>query len=111
MDEKFWLERWQQNDIGFHKEDPHHFLLKFYDRLHVGAGDTLFVPLCGKSPDLVWLNRRSLDVVGVELSRLAVDAFLEENQLIGEWSAAAGLLCWLGKNYKIFCGDFFQRKT
>lgn len=108
MEEKFWLERWEQNDIGFHKEEPHHYLLRFFDRLQVKPGDTIFIPLCGKSPDLVWLNSRDLEVVGVELSRLALDAFIEENKLVGSWSTAAGMPCWLGKRYKLYCGDFFQ---
>jgi thiopurine S-methyltransferase len=107
MDEKFWLERWEENDIGFHKEEPHHFLLRFLERLKVSAGDSFFVPLCGKSPDLVWLQGKGLEVVGVELSRLAVDAFIKENSLVGSWTTAAGMPCWMGQRYKLFCGDFF----
>lgn len=108
MEEKFWLERWEKNEIGFHKEEPHHDLLRFFDRLQVATKDTFFVPLCGKSPDLVWLNGRGLDVVGVELSRLAVDAFIEENRLNGNWSIAAEMPCWLGQGYTLFCGNFFK---
>lgn len=108
MKEKFWLERWEQNDIGFHKEEPHHFLLRFFDALSVNAGDSFFVPLCGKSPDLVWLQGKGLAVVGVELSRLAVESFVDENQLVGDWSTAADMPCWMGQRYKLFCGDFFR---
>ena len=107
MDEQFWHKRWEQNDIGFHKDEPHHYLLRFIDRLEADSGDIFLVPLCGKSPDLVWLNCYGLDVVGVELSRLAVDAFVEENRLPGGWTTAAGMSCWLGERYKLFCGDFF----
>ncbi|NIQ11249.1 MAG: thiopurine S-methyltransferase, partial [Gammaproteobacteria bacterium] len=69
MDEKFWLERWENDEIGFHKEEPHHYLIRFIDRLQIRTGETFFVPLCGKSHDLVWLHDRGLDVVGIELSR------------------------------------------
>ncbi len=108
MEEKFWLERWEKNDIGFHKEEPHHFLLRFFDALSVNAGDAFFVPLCGKSPDLVWLQGKGLAVAGVDLSSLAVEAFIAENKLVGDWSTAAGMPCWMGQRYKLFCGDFFR---
>lgn len=111
MDEKFWHRRWETNDIGFHKLDPHHDLVKFYERLHLKAGDPVFVPLCGKSPDLVWLREQGLHVVGVELSRLAVDAFFAENRLSGEWHSVAGLSCCCADGYTIYCGDIFSMKT
>ena len=110
MDEKFWLRRWETGDIGFHKEDPHHYLQRFYNDLHVHPGDQFFVPLCGKSPDLAWLHGRGLKVTGIELSRLAVDAFISENHLNGEWTTSAGMPCYLDRGYKLYCGDFFLLK-
>ena len=108
MEEHFWHERWRKNDIGFHMDKPHDALSAYFDKLEVVEGDTVFVPLCGKSPDLVWLNSRRLEVVGVELSRLAIDAFVEENRLTGDWSTDTGMSCWRGENFRLFCGDFFQ---
>ena len=108
MEEKFWLERWEKNDIGFHKEEPHHFLSRCFESLSVNTGAAIFVPLCGKSPDLIWLQGKGMNVVGVELSRLAVESFVDENKLVGDWSTAAGMPCWMGQKYKLFCGDFFQ---
>lgn len=108
MEETFWLQRWQKNEIGFHKDEPHHDLVRFFLALQLKPGDPVFVPLCGKSLDMIWLQGQGMEVVGVELSRQAVEAFIEENQLIGDWSAAAGMPCWLSKGYKIFCGDLFN---
>jgi thiopurine S-methyltransferase len=108
MDEKFWLRRWENNDIGFHKEEPHHSLVRFFDALHVSRGEQVLVPLCGKSPDLAWLHERGLRVAGVELSRLAVEAFISENHLQGEWAERAGLPCYLDRGYRLYCGDFFS---
>ena len=107
MDEIFWLRRWESGDIGFHKEQPHHYLQRFYAALDVGPGAQCFVPLCGKSPDLGWLHGRNLKVTGIELSRLAVDAFVSENHLNGEWTISAGMPCYLDRGYKLYCGDFF----
>lgn len=108
MDEKFWHKRWETNDIGFHKAEAHHDLVKFFERLQLRPGDTVFVPLCGKSPDLVWLREQGLQVVGVELSRTAVDAFFAENSLCGEWTSAAGMTCCCAEGYTIYCGDLFE---
>jgi thiopurine S-methyltransferase len=66
------------------------------------------VPLCGKSPDLVWLREEGLNVVGIELSRTAVEAFFNENHLSGKWTIEAGIPCCRAEGYKIYCGDFFK---
>ena len=107
MDEKFWLRRWETGDIGFHKEEPHHFLQRFFDALNLSPEDQCLVPLCGKSPDLAWLHGRGLRVTGVELSRLAVDAFISENHLHGKWTTSARMSCYLDQRYRLYCGDFF----
>jgi thiopurine S-methyltransferase len=108
MDKEFWFRRWQKNEIGFHMTEPHHSLAKFYDLLQVQQGDSIFVPLCGKSPDLVWLRKEGLNVVGIELSRTAVEAFFNENHLPGKWTNEAGIPCCRGEGYKIYCGDVFK---
>jgi thiopurine S-methyltransferase len=51
-----------KNDIGFHKDEPHHYLQRFYASLQSPEGAQLFVPLCGKSKDLIWLRERGHDV-------------------------------------------------
>ena len=108
MDSLFWHDRWQNNEIGFHTEEPHHLLQKLFDRLGLRSADKVFVPLCGKSLDLVWLQSQGLHVVGIELSQLALESFIDENQLNGTWSVADGMPCFLGKQFTLFCGDFFQ---
>ncbi len=108
MDKEFWFRRWQKNEIGFHMTEPHHSLAKFYDLLQMQPGDSIFVPLCGKSPGLVWLREEGLNVVGIELSRTAVEAFFNENHLSGKWTIEAGIPCCRAEGYKIYCGDFFK---
>lgn len=108
MDQDFWHRRWKKNEIGFHMTDPHHYLLRFFSRLQMQPFETVFVPLCGKSPDLVWLRERGLNVVGIELSRTAVEAFVIEHGLTGQWSIKSGLTCFIADGYKIYSGDFFD---
>ena len=91
--------------------EPHHLLQKFLPLLKTQPGETVFVPLCGKSPDLVWLREQGLNVVGVELSRTAVEAFFRENSIDGEWTTVADMPCCCAEGYKIFCGDLFTLTT
>lgn len=108
MDKDFWLRRWQKGEIGFHNTEPHAYLQRFFAALQAQPGETVFVPLCGKSPDLVWLRSQGLKVVGVELSRMAVDAFFSENCLPGVWTELREMPCCRAEGYQIFCEDFFK---
>ena len=108
MDKEFWHRRWQKNEIGFHMTDPHHFLQQFFPLLQTQPTDSVFVPLCGKSPDLVWLREEGLKVVGIELSRTAIVAFFNENDLPGHWTDEAVLPFCSAEGYKLYCGDFFD---
>lgn len=111
MDKEFWLERWKKNEIGFHMSRPHAFLPRFFPRLQTVPGDAVFVPLCGKSPDLLWLHSQGLHVVGVELSRLAIDDFVTDNALAAQWQTNAELPFFFADNYRIYCGDLFTLGT
>ena len=108
MDKDFWHRRWQKNEIGFHMTDPHHFLQQFFPLLQTQPTDSVLVPLCGKSPDLVWLREEGLKVVGIELSRTAIEAFFDENDLPGHWTDETVLPFCSSEGYKLYCGDFFD---
>jgi thiopurine S-methyltransferase len=111
MDKEFWYSRWEKNEIGFHLTMPHHKLRKFFRELQVLPGAPVLVPLCGKSPDLVWLREQGLTVTGVELSRVAIEALISENALLAEWTTEAGMPCCHADGYQIYCGDFFKLST
>lgn len=76
MEQGFWNERWAQGQIGFHKPAPHDLLVTHHDRLK--GRQRVYVPLCGKSVDLVWLRDHGHDVVGCEFVGSAVAAFFAE---------------------------------
>lgn len=103
MEHSFWTERWQKNEIGFHLDERHDFLHQYFHRLHVGP-EKVFVPLCGKSPDILWLREQGARVVGVELSELAVESFFAEHALAAKVDArdhfvryqCAGITLWQG---------------
>lgn len=81
MDAAFWHQRWVDGQIGFHQSAPTPFLTQYWPSLGVPAGAKVLVPLAGKSLDMLWLAAHGHRVLGVELSRLAVEQFFAENDL------------------------------
>lgn len=110
MDSVFWHERWQQNQIGFHQDEINAHLTAFWKQLPLAEGATVFVPLCGKSGDMLWLRSKGFRVVGVELSPLAVEAFFVENALEPEVEHLDEFARWSCDGIEILAGDFFHLK-
>lgn len=87
MKASFWHACWERNSLGFHQKSIHPFLSQYLlplitPKAHINEpnkSQTVFVPLCGKSDDMVWLAEH-FDVVGAELSEIACrDFFTEKN--------------------------------
>jgi thiopurine S-methyltransferase len=94
MEPQFWLERWQRNEIGFHQPAPNKALTRHWATLGLAADARVFVPLAGKSLDMIWLAARGHQVVGIELAAEAVRAFSDENGPIDR--------------VDLRCGDLFE---
>jgi len=108
MDIKFWLERWAEKQIGFHRERINPHLERFWPMLEPGRADRVFVPLCGKSHDMRWLLEQGYHVIGNELSPLAVEAFFAESGMVPEIEQAPRCTRWKDDGIEILCGDFFN---
>jgi thiopurine S-methyltransferase len=107
MEHAFWHEKWQQNQIGFHRDDINSHLEKQWAKLAVEPGGLVFVPLCGKTNDMLWLLEQGYRVIGVELSQLAVEAFFAENNLKPTTRRQGQFLLSEIDELQICCGDFF----
>ncbi|WP_215842713.1 thiopurine S-methyltransferase [Acidithiobacillus montserratensis] len=103
-----WLQRWQHNRIGFHRPDFHEQLLTHWPELAVEPGSRVFVPLCGKSLDMLWLAHQGFKVTGVELSPIAVETFFQEHGLTPRITTHNALQHYQSGEIEIFCGDIFQ---
>lgn len=108
MEPDFWLERWQQNQIGFHREGVNPQLAAFAQVLQLPAGAHVFVPLCGKAHDLPWLAAQGYAVSGVELSPLAIRALFGEHGLTPQPGIAPPLHLHQHGLLRVFEGDFFS---
>ena len=78
-DPEFWHNKWASNQIGFHLSDVNPILINHWEKTSPNRNDKVFVPLCGKSEDLIWLAARHNAVQGVELSKIAVRSFFAEH--------------------------------
>lgn len=108
MQAEFWHERWQQNQIGFHSEAINPHLERYWPALNIAEGSRVFVPLCGKSSDMMWLLSQELQVIGVELSPLAVSAFFSENGIPVSTRRQGRFNVSETDDLTIYCGDFFD---
>ncbi len=107
MEHDFWHRRWHNNEIGFHQEAVNPYLREHWPGLGVPAEGAVFVPLSGKSHDMHWLRARGHRVVGVELSRVAVEAFFAEAGLAVERETRGAFEAWRADGIRLLCGDFF----
>lgn len=108
MEPDFWLSRWRENRTGWHQPGGHPQLRKWFGQLGLAPGAAVFVPLCGKSADLLWLAAQGYTAVGVELSPLAVDALLKENALARpRRESRDGFEIYETQSLRLLCGDFF----
>jgi len=76
MSNQQWKAKWKRDDIAFHQSQINPLLPQFWPTLGLTVGDTVLVPLCGKSLDMDWLLDAGYKVFGIELSNIAIQAFL-----------------------------------
>lgn len=108
MNKEYWLERWERNDTGFHQTGINPYLREFWHTLQLNRDSTVFVPLCGKSRDMLWLRQQGHTIRGAELSATAAQAFFSENDLTPQNHAHGRFMHWEANGLAIMCGDFFD---
>ncbi len=108
MKKEFWLERWERGEIGFHQDQINPFLHQYWQELRNSHRGEVFVPLCGKSQDMVWLRQQGCEVLGVELSSIAVEDFFRENGQLPTHAISGKFKSCEADGVRILCGDFFD---
>lgn len=108
MKPDFWLDRWRTAQIGFHQAAVDRHLKAYWPLLKLSANSPVFVPLCGKSLDLMWLRTMGHAVKGVELSPLALESFLMEHSIPARRRILADFDAYEADGFTLFRGDFFK---
>jgi thiopurine S-methyltransferase len=106
MNPEYWLKRWSENRIGFHKPGVNPLLQQFISRIAAPPGRAL-APLCGKSADLAWLAERGFEAVGVDLSEIAARAFVAEHKLDAAIEDGPPFRVYRAERLRFYVGDFF----
>ncbi len=107
MDHEFWHKRWEENQIGFHQQEINQYLSSHWAELGLPDGAPVFVPLCGKSLDMLWLREQGHAVLGIELSDKALQDFFAENQLARDISQDERFTTYHTEGLRLLAGDFF----
>jgi thiopurine S-methyltransferase len=111
MNESFWHKCWERNSLGFHQETVHPFLEQYLLPLINESGmktqQHVFVPLCGKSLDMVWLAEH-MKVTGAELSEIACRDFFLEKGLDYRQENEPLFNRFSYDNVELWQGDFFK---
>ena len=108
MDPNFWHKRWEKNEIGFHQSAVNVLLSDHFSGLSLPQTSRVFVPLCGKTRDIAWLLSQGHRVVGVELSKLAVEELFVDLGAAPKISVQGELLRYSAPGLEIFVGDIFE---
>ena len=108
MEPEFWIRRWEEGQTGFHLDEVNRHLQDHWPVLALPADNGVFVPLCGKSLDLLWLRGQGHAVLGVEISPRAVREFFADNDLQPRHEPRPPFEAWHLDGLEILQGDFFD---
>lgn len=108
MEPEFWHERWEAGEIGFHQKKINVLLEKYWHHFARPSNGKVFVPLCGKSKDMLWLAEHGHPVIGIEISRLAIETFFAENELLVERRGVGLFESYRSGDIELLAGDFFN---
>lgn len=112
MEAEFWIQAWQEGRTGFHQAKYNDKLTRYLSSMISGEDQCVFVPLCGKTKDMLWLAQQGLRVYGVELYEKAVKDFFSENHLPSPRVLRTGVFTdYAVDNITISVGDAFMYKT
>ena len=111
VDNQHWLDRWKENRIGFHESSVNRYLDKYLPQFSLPAGSCIFLPLCGKARDIAWIAEQGYEVIGIELSSIAIEAFFDENRLDYERFDCDRFGIYKSGNISLLQGDFFDLRN
>ncbi|MBK5286934.1 MAG: thiopurine S-methyltransferase, partial [Acidimicrobiia bacterium] len=108
MQQTDWESRWSAGQIPFHQPDVSRALSTYAESVWGTSGmSRVYVPLCGKSLDMVYLAEMADEVVGVEFVEQAVQEFFAERGLTPEIEREPEVRYRAG-NYRLYAADVFS---
>jgi thiopurine S-methyltransferase len=108
MNPEYWLKRWRRGQTGWHLPHPNPMLVKYWPALSISQDAKVFVPLCGKSVDMHWLQAQGHEVLGAELSLLAIQQFFDQFGWQAETTHHTRFVAHHAERCTLLEVDFFQ---
>ncbi len=108
MEHDFWQTRWREGRTAFHEASGSPWLQANLGRLMGDTPGRVLVPLCGKAHDMRVLAGAGHEVIGVELSAIAAEAFFSEWQVRPTVTDEGAFQRYQGNGVTILVGDFFE---
>lgn len=106
MEKEFWIEKWNEGQIGFHQSEYNKSMRNHYDSKDL-TNKNVFIPLAGKSNDIIYFLERGANVYAVEISKEAVNAFFKENEFDFSKEENQKYEVFKYRNLTYYHGDFF----
>ena len=103
-----WLHFWENNETNWHSDTITQELVEYFELFELEPEDKVFVTLCGKSLDMIYIMNQGFSVVGVEISEIGVRQFFSENNLTYKITKVDDFDLYSSENLEIYCGDFFS---
>lgn len=110
---QYWQARWATGQSQWQSSEPQKFLVKYIEELKNGKDKIrIFLPMCGKAGDLMWLYKQGHTVVGAEGVPFVVDQFFRESKLDYTKTPIEGVSGWKYSSkdgrMTVFACDFFN---
>jgi thiopurine S-methyltransferase len=108
MDESFWIQKWETDNIAFHQSEANPLLIHYFKELALAKGSRVFLPLCGKTLDISWLLSNGYRVAGAELSEIAIEQLFIELRVVPQILEVGQVKHYSANNIDIFVGNIFH---
>jgi thiopurine S-methyltransferase len=105
IDNERWHTAWQEGRTRFNQAEYNPSLVKLFDKFKLKPESRVFVPLCGKTIDMLFFSEKNHHVTGVDVVTRPIKEFFIEND-IGYSIEGNGL--FKGVNYDLYARDFFE---
>ncbi|KAG0411544.1 hypothetical protein HPB47_011323 [Ixodes persulcatus] len=110
---EYWTNRWKNGDTPWHRDGVCPLLEKNQDVILAGKQDAqVYLPMCGKAPDLKWFYGKGHRVVGVEYIEEVARGFFVDNSLPFDEAECPVLKCKIlqsaDKRLRIFVCSVFD---
>ncbi|MFQ3235097.1 MAG: thiopurine S-methyltransferase [Paraglaciecola sp.] len=110
MKASFWHQIWADGHIAFHHNKAHALLVEHLAKLQLANNSRVFLPLCGKTRDIAWLLSQGYQVVGAELSELAIIELFKELGITPHIAHETQFKRYHATNIDILVGNIFNIK-